>query len=502
MQEIFSAEVVIFDIHNAGDLTVILNTEQASKYGIRDGDKISLLRRGEEYVVDVALSENYIRANQIGVTHDFLKKHPLEEGDNVLIAFTKSNPTSLIAIRKKMLGKKISDEEIDAIVDDIQNNKLSDLVLAYYTSTSFFYKSDPHELAYTTKATAFTGDMYRFPGIVASKYSIGGVPGNETTMIIVPLLASLGITVPKSFSKAITSPAATGECVNVLMDISFKKSDIIRITDKHGACLVRNEGLNLAPANDRIIRVSSPLGMEPYARMISSIMAKNYAMGISHCLIDIPMGETTKVASIADAKRISKHFKHIAKYLGMNIDVQITKADQPVGRGIGAALQAREALRVLQNHPEQSDDLAIKAIFLAAKLLILCGKANTMKQATFLVQKQLANGEAWKKMSALIRAQQGPNPDIQADEIALGEESFDILAYQEGKISYVDMKYLNMIVRTLGAPSDYKAGIYLHKKVGDHIHNWEKLYTLYASSKRKLKKAKEMLASLDFYRYS
>jgi len=151
-------------------------------------------------------------------------------------------------------------------------------------------------------------------------------------MIIIPILASLGITTPKTFSKAITSPAATGECVNVLMDISFKKSEIIRMTDKNGACLVRNEGLNLAPANDRIIQVSSPLGMEPYARMISSIMAKNYAMGINHCLIDIPMGPTAKIVNVEDAKRVAKHFKGIGDYLGIKMDVQITEAHEPVGR--------------------------------------------------------------------------------------------------------------------------------------------------------------------------
>ncbi len=311
MKEIFSATITTFDIHNGGGLIVILNAEQAAKYGIREGDKISLIRKGEEYVVDVALSSNYIQANQIGVTYDFLKAYPMQEGDNVLVSFSQHNPLSMQAIRKKLLGQNISEEEIDAIVDDIQNNKLSDLVLAYYTATSFFHKTDSHELAYTTKATAYTGDMYRFPGIVAGKYSIGGVPGNETTMIIIPILASLGITTPKTFSKAITSPAATGECVNVLMDISFKKSEIIRMTDKNGGCLVWNEGLNLAPANDRIIKVSSPLGMEPYARMISSIMAKNYAMGINHCLIDIPMGPTAKVASYEDAKRVAKHFKEI-----------------------------------------------------------------------------------------------------------------------------------------------------------------------------------------------
>ena len=93
-------------------------------------------------------------------------------------------------------------------------------------------------------------------------------------MIIVPLLASLGITIPKTFSKSITSPAATGECVEVLMKSELTKQEIIKLIDQNGCCLARNGNLNLAPANDRIIKVSAPLGMEPYARMISSIMAK------------------------------------------------------------------------------------------------------------------------------------------------------------------------------------------------------------------------------------
>ena len=502
MKEIFSAEIVAFKIQNGGGLLVILNAWQAAKYGIKENDKISLIRKGEEYVVDVALSSDYIQANQIGVTQDFLQTYPMQEWDNVLVSFTQSNPLSMKAIRKKMLGETITDEEIDAIVDDIQNNKLSDLVLAYYTATSFFYKSDPHELAYTTKATAYTGDLYRFPWVVAGKYSIGGVPGNETTMVIIPILASLGVTVPKTFSKAITSPAATGECVNVLMDISFKKSEIIRMTDKNGACLVRNEGLNLAPANDRIIKVSSPLGMEPYARMISSIMAKNYAMGINHCLIDIPMGPTAKVASEEDAKRVAKHFKTIGEYLGIKMDVQITEAHQPVGRGIGAALQAREALRILQNHPQKSNDLEEKSIFLAARLILLCGLAPTITEAKKLAKKQIKNGEARKKMSQIISAQNGTNPDIKADDIPLGKLQYEVKAEKEMIVEGVDMRYLNTIVRTLGAPAEYKAGIILNKKLWEKVKKWETIYTLYSQSETKMPMAKKMLTEKDFYSYA
>ena len=337
-REIFSAKVVSFDLQNGNGHIVMLNAEQAADYGIKDDDKISLIRKNEEFIVDVSLTDSYVHANEIWVTKDFLEEYPVMEWDTVIVSFVQNNPLSMQAIRKKLLGKKINEEEIDAIIEDVKNNKIHDLLLAYYVSTSFFYKSDIHELAYTTKATAYTGDMYRFPGIVAGKYCIWWVPGNETTMIVIPILASLWITAPKTFSKAITSPAATGECVNVLMDIEFEKQEVIRLTDKVWACLVWNEKLNLAPVNDRIIKVSAPLGMEPYARMISSIMAKNYAMGINHCLIDIPMWPTAKVATMKDAKRVAKHFEEIWEYLWIKMDVQVTDWSEPIGGWIWACL--------------------------------------------------------------------------------------------------------------------------------------------------------------------
>ena len=500
-REIFSAKIVSFDIQNWNANIVIINTEQAADYGIKDDDKISLIRKWEEFVVDVALSDKYVQANEIWVTKDFLEEYPIMEWDTVLVSFVKNNPLSMQAIRKKLLWKKINEEEIDAIIEDVKDNKINDLVLAYYVATSFFYKSDIHELAYTTKATAYTWDIYRFPGVVAGKYCIWWVPGNETTMIIVPILASLWITLPKSFSKAITSPAATGECVNVLMDIEFDKQEIIRITDRVWACLVWNEKLNLAPVNDRIIKVSAPLGMEPYARMISSIMAKNYAMWINHCLIDIPMWPTAKVWTLKDAKRVAKRFREIWEYLWIKMDVEITDGSQPIGRWIWACLQAREALRILQQHSDKSEDLEKKAIFLAAKILLLCGKVKSMKAAATLVKSQLNNWEAWKKMQEIIKAQNW-NPNIKSEDIQLGKFSHDVIAEKDCIIKKVDMKHLNTMVRWLWAPKQYEAWIYLYKRLWDKVRKWEIIYTMYSNSANKLNLIKQMQNEKDFYGYS
>ena len=315
------------------------------------------------------------------------------------------------------------------------------------------------------------------------------------------ILASLGITVPKSFSKAITSPAATGECVNVLMGIEFDKQEVIRITDKVWACLVWNEKLNLAPVNDRIIKVSAPLGMEPYARMISSIMAKNYAMGINHCLIDIPMWPTAKVATMKDAKRVAKRFKEIGEYLWIKMDVEITDGSQPIGRWIWACLQAREALRILQQYKIRSEDLEKKAIFLASKILVLCWVGNSMWNAEKLVKTQLENWEAWKKMQEIIKAQNW-EPNIKSEDIQLGKFSHDVVADKDCLITHVDMKHLNTMVRWLWAPKEYQAWIYLYKKLWDKVKKWEIIYTMYSPSANKLNLVKDMQLQKDFYTYS
>lgn len=499
-KEIFSAKVILFDIQNGNWHIVMLNAEQASDYWIKDDDKISLIRKWEEFVVDVVLSDKYVQANEIWVTNDFLDEYPIMEWDTVLVSFVKNNPLSMQAIRKKLLWKKISEEEIDAVIEDIKDNKIPDLVLAYYVATSFFYKSDVHELAYTTKATAYSWDMYRFPWIVAWKYCIWWVPGNETTLIVIPILASLWITAPKSFSKAITSPAATGECVNVLMDIEFDKQEVIRITDKVWACLVWNEKLNLAPVNDRIIKVSAPVGIEPYARMISSIMAKNYAMWINHCLIDIPMWPTAKVATLSDAKRVAKRFKEVGEYLGIKMDVQVTDWRQPIGRWIWACLQTRESLRILQQYKDRSKDLEEKGIFLASRILLLCGAADSMENAQKLAIAQIKNGEAWKKLQEIIKAQNW-NPNIKSEDIELGKYSYDVVASRDCIVKNVDMRLLNTMVRWLGAPKEYKAWIYLHKKVWDKVKKWDVIYTMYSPSENKMNLVKEMQKHKDFYTY-
>lgn len=223
-------------------------------------------------------------------------------------------------------------------------------------------------------------------------------------MIMIPLLASLGIKMPKTFSKSITTPAATGECVNVLMDIAFSKEEIENLVKKNNCCLVWGGGLDLAPADEKLIKVAYPLSMQSYSRTVVSIMAKKYAMGINHSLIDIPVGPTAKVPDLKTAKRLKKKYEYVGKKLGMKVCVELTEAKEPIGAGVGPHLQVREVLRVLQQHELRPMDLQTKALHLSAKVIELVGMAKG-KEAYRIAEQQLVSGNARKKMQEIIIAQ-------------------------------------------------------------------------------------------------
>lgn len=501
--ESFYLKVKKLNIEVGEAMMVMISEDDAVKNNLKSIDKVSLSFNDQKVVVDIIINPDIV-SGEIGILSDVWKKYKLKEGETIKISYVDCNPSAIEAIRKRIIGKKSSEEDIKNIIKEISEGRMSDVLMTYYVASSFLNEPDFDELYYTAKAMAECGNTLKFKpkdGIVADKHCMGGVLGNETTMIIVPIIASLGITMPKSFSKAITTPAATGECVDVLMDIEFDKDEVYKLIEKNNCCLIWGGGkINLAPADDKIIKVSYPLSLEPYSKAVISIMAKKYAMGITHCLIDIPVGKSAKVKDMKSALKIKKQFEYVGKRFGMKIDVEITDASQPIGRGIGPILQVREVLRVLEQHPERSLDLENKALYLASKLVELTGYAKGPK-ALQVVTEQLRLGRAHKKMKEIIRAQGGKeNYKKMADDLALADHKYDVFSKKEGTIVDFDMKILNGVARTLGCPLDIQAGIYLYKKLKEDVVVGDKLFTLYSQDKNRLKEALKVLEKSEAIR--
>ncbi len=498
MSEVFHAKTKLIDIQDGEDLIVVLNEQEAREYGINAMDKVSIFYKWQEIVLNVDLTNHLVKPGQIWFFEDVYKKYKIWNDHMVWISFTKNSSLSLDSLKKALQWIKLDYKEILAIMKDISTNRFTETLTTYFSSIGFFYKSTDEEMYMMAKAMAETWEMLKFKWIVADKHCMWWIPGNETTMIMIPLLSSLWIKMPKTFSKSITTPAATWECVNVLMNISFSKKEIENLVKKENCCLVRGGWLDLAPADEQLIKVAYPLSMQSYSRTVVSIMAKKYAMWINHSLVDIPIWPTAKVPDMKTANWLKKKYEYVGKRLWMKVHVEITKANQPIWAWVWPALQVREVLRVLQQHELRPIDLQNKAVYLCSKVIELIWMAK-WKKAYELAYQQLKSGKAWKKMQQIIKAQWWKNPNIKSEELKLWKFKKEVKAEKDWKITAIDLHLINSTTRTLWSPIDEQAWLYLHKKIWDKVKKTDIIYVMYANEEDKIKMALDNLKWKKMY---
>lgn len=397
-----------------------------------------------------------------------------------------SRQIALEAIRKKLVGKKLSYQEYYAIIYEIAHGGIGNVITAYFAAVGFTQGFTNQELYYLTKAMVETGEKLNFKGIVADKHSVGGISGHRTTPILVPIIAASGLKIPKTSSRAITSPAGTADVMEVLAKVSFSPKEIEGIVKKVGGCMVWGGTVHLAPAEDELIEVGRAISFESYDKVVAAVMAKKIAAGATHLVIDIPYGEDTKIKSKADADLIEKKFLYISKRFGIKVVVEKTAINWPIGNGIGPVLEARDCLRVLQQKENRPLDLEERSLRLAGSLLELCGKKRES------AKKLLVSGRAFEKMKEIIAAQEG-NPDVDSEELKPGRVRGKVQSPQGGIIKKIENRNIARLCRILGTPRDKKAGIYLKKKIGEMVNVGGVLFYLYSSDKMRLEKAKAEL---------
>lgn len=472
------------DFQSGGEPTVVMREKEAENHGIMPGDRVALKwRGGKSLIAVVQFTNSKVEYGEVGLFREIWQKRQVANGDVVEIAL-ESRPESINAINKKLLGHQLSYREIKSIIADISLGKLGGAEIAFYVASSFLRPYDENELYYVTKAMAGCGEKINLHYSAVDKHSIGGIPGNRTTMIVIPIIASLGLYIPKTSSRAITAPSGTADTMEVLATVDLPIDKVRTVIKKTNACLVWGGSVNMAPADDRIIRISKPLAMEPYDKMIISIMAKKVAMGVDYLVIDLPYGQTAKIHSLKTAKIIADKFVRLGRRFKIKTKVILTKAEAPVGAGIGPALEARDVLRVLQRHPLRPLDLEEKSIILAGELLEL-KKYCPSGHGQSIAHRQLESLAAWHKMRDIIAAQGGQS-DIRADELALGALNYEIHAKHAGLIKSIDNYAIKNICVNLGAPQEKLAGLHLHCHLGDRVAKGQKLFTLYASSDGRL----------------
>ncbi len=484
----YIAQTVLIDI-KAGKDIVVLNEKDAEENDINAGDRVGIKIRDNVEIVIVDVSSQLVKEGEIGIFTDVAEKYRISEGDIVEIVHVPM-PLSLEAISKKINGGIMTKNEISSIINDLMENKLAEPELAAWITAIQIRGLNDDETIYLTQAMVDSGDKLSLPKHpVVDKHCIGGVPGNRTTMLIVPIVASAGLYIPKTSSRAITSPAGTADTMEVLANVNFSMEELKEIVLKARGAIVWGGGINIAPADDHMIRIRRPLHLDPKGVLLASILAKKKAVGSEYVIVDIPVGRGAKVEDINMAKDLADDFRKLGAKLGMKIGVVITDGSEPIGNGVGPALEARDVLRVLEGNGPS--DLKEKAVLMAGKLLEMSGKVS--KGDGYDVAKHfLESGKALKKMKEIIELQ-GGNPDVKADEIPVGEYREVIKAEKEGKIEHIDNRAISKIARAAGAPFDKGAGIYLFKSKGDRVKVGDPLFEIYAESEAKLTFAIKML---------
>ncbi|MGE4554517.1 MAG: thymidine phosphorylase [Candidatus Paceibacterota bacterium] len=483
------------DIKTGHPWIVVLHEDDAKMNGIYAGNKLILKWGKKQTEVTADLSKELVQKGEIGLFKDIIEKYPIKEGEIIEI-FLAPTPSSLEAIRKKLKGQKLTYEEILTIISDVVNYHLDDIQIAFFVASAFLENNfSLKEIYYLTKAISETGQkIYWNKETIADKHSIGGLPNNRTTPIVVPIIASLNIFIPKTSSRAVTSACGTADVVESIAKVEFDLETIKRIVEKTNGCLVWGGALKLAPADDRLLKVSYELGIEPFSKMIVSIMAKKVAMGATHLVIDLPVKRGTKISHYSDALKIKDTFIKLGKMFNIQTGVLIDEIKYPiVGNGVGPLLEIIDVLKILEQNSGRSLYLEERALKLAGLLLEILKKAPRGKGIK-LAQKQLQNGEALKKFQEII-ATQGGKRNITSKDLSLKEPYYDVVCKKSGCLKDIDPFKINRLVRLLGAPTIKEAGILFFKKVGEKLVEGEPICRLYSNSEQRINLALEELTS-------
>ncbi len=493
----FQLRTKFIDVQTGDELAVYLHRKDARGHGIQDKDRLILSwHSGSPTVVSVNLTSTLISPGQIGLCQDFKKRTDMKNDELAKIQLL-GTPESVKYIAKRLQGKELSYEESKAVMTDIVNYQLDDAVIAFYLSKVFFSDISDKELYHLTRAMVETGEQFDFgKKLIVDKHSTGGLAGNRITPIIVSIISALGLTMPKTSSRAVTSPAGTADAFEVLAPVSFSPKEVKQLLAKNNAFIIWGAD-GIAPADDRIIEIANELPVEPFAKLVTSIMAKKVAMGIKCLIIDIPINPTAKVKSLEEAREIEKLFLNLARLFKMKIKVVFYASFGPVGRGIGPALEARDVLRVMQQKENRPFDLQKKAVYYCSELLKLAGKAKG-SEANKKALECLTSGRAWEQMQKIIKAQ-GGNPKIDSESIKIGDMVYEVKADESGVIQTIDNKALGWVNRSLGNPTIQQAGTYLNRLAGESVEKGDTLFTIYATSQSRLDFALEALKKNKIY---
>lgn len=423
-----------------------------------------------------------MRLDEAGLSESAWIQLGLQEGDTVSIRHQRP-VDSFSALRRRIFGLRLDDASLGMVIDDIAAGRYSDVHIGSFLTACTTLPLNLDETRGLTRAMVDTGVRLAWGNaLVLDKHCVGGLPGNRTTPLVVAIVAAHGLTIPKTSSRAITSPAGTADTMETLAPVDLPIERIREVVGREGGCIVWGGAMQLSPADDIMIRVQRTLDLENDGQMVASVLSKKIAAGASHMVVDIPVGPTAKVRSAAAADHLQNLMEAVARDFGITLVTLRTDGRPPVGRGIGPALEARDLLAILQNQPQAPADLKERACRLAGILLEMGGKAAEGAGYELALQ-TLADGRAWNKFVAICEAQGG----LRTPPVAPLTQVWR--APEAGRICSIDNRRLARLAKLAGAPETAAAGLEIHVQLGENVAHHQPLCTIHAGSRGELEYA-------------
>jgi thymidine phosphorylase len=428
------------------------------------------------------VGDHLLEPGDAGLSEAAWRRLGTRDGEPALLSHP-AHLDSLSRVRAKAYGGRLTTEDLERIVRDISAGRYSDVELSSFITACAGDRLDLEEIIGLTRAMIGAGerlDWGRIP--VMDKHCVGGLPGNRTTMIVVPIVASCGLTIPKTSSRAITSPAGTADAMETVAPVGLDLKAMRRVVEQEGGCIVWGGAIALSPADDVLIRVERALDIDSAGQLVASVLSKKVAAGSTHVVIDIPVGPTAKVRTAAAAAALEEQLVKVGRAVDLDVRVIVTDGSQPVGRGIGPALEATDVIAVLEGKPDAPADLRERALVLAGSVLESAARAPR-GEGLGLAESVLNDGRAWRKFQAICEAQGGMRA------LPRAPHSRPVVAPRSGRVIGVDNRRLPRVAKLAGAPKSPAAGLILHAPLGATMQAGQPLFTVHAEAPGELEYA-------------
>lgn len=450
--------------------------KNCSLYKVDDINKVTKLEihKGSKTIFAFLqiVEDDVLALDEIGLNEDALKALNMSEGTEVHVSMAAPS-LSAQSLRRKIAGEILTSSEYMDIIKDIASGRYSKMDIAAFLVACTSSMSATELVSFTEALVAQKVLHWDEKSMVVDQHCLGGVPANKTDLVILAIVSAYGLPIAKTCIRSLTSCAGVADTMGVLANVDYNTSKFQKLVRANNGAIVNYDVLEETKVNHLLHDVRSQLGINQNELVIASILAMMISSGVSHLVLDVPVGENARVHSTNEAIRIRKQVEYIGDMLGLSIDVVITDGSEPIGNGIGAVLEARDVMKILRNKEDAPIDLKEKSLFLAGRVLEFDPQLRG-GQGYAVAKEILENGRALEAFQRIVNAQG-------VHEVpALGQYVREVVAPYDGIVSAVNNTIINKIGVYAGATQCLGSGVDLNKKIGDKVKAGDVLYTIYS----------------------